>query len=245
MATKTEIFAIINLVKRLPNSPITGNPEQVKQALEETVNLFHAVLEDLPSDMLKAATVQYCSEGNPFFPTPGVLRDKAMDLQMLALGIPTPAEAWGMVLTAVKHVQSVTCEEGARLRTIAAGTDAANGYWRKLADYGRHIEECEFCELGGFREDYTHTAVAETVRLLGGRDVILTDNPVSDRKQFIDAYRDVIARERMKMSMTPKVAEYIENNRPLLADDRRAALDTGEGKYLAAQSRELANRMTK
>ncbi len=65
----------------------------------------------------------------------------------------------------------------------------------------------------------------------GGRDVILTDNPVSDRKQFIDAYREVIARERMKMGMTPTVARFVEDNRPLL-DDRRAAFETGEKKLL-------------
>src|SRR5688572_11055943 len=111
---RSEVLEIVNRIKYLPNSPITN-----KEILEEMVDTFYLLLEDLPADMVKAATVQYLSEGNPFFPSnPGVLRDKAMELQMLAMGIPSPAEAWGMVLTAVKYFQSVTCEEGARLRMI-------------------------------------------------------------------------------------------------------------------------------
>src|SRR5690349_9083007 len=92
---KPETLAILDLIKRLPNSPIVD-----KESGEETLTLYHAVLGDLPADMAKAATIQYLSEGNPFFPTPGVLRDKAMDLQLLAAGLPTAGEAWGMVLAA-------------------------------------------------------------------------------------------------------------------------------------------------
>src|SRR5688572_8248920 len=44
MPNRNEIIEIVNLLKRLPNSPITGaSPEQVKQALNETVMLFQAV----------------------------------------------------------------------------------------------------------------------------------------------------------------------------------------------------------
>jgi hypothetical protein len=210
MATKAEVLDVVLLMKRLPNSPVTD-----KQSLDETVALFLAVLGDLPVDMVKAATIQYCSEGNPFFPTPGVLRDKAMELQLLALGIPSPAEAWGMVLTAYKYFEMRLCDEGHRTREAAANAKGEE-YNRALRDYSMHMDRCESCDLGGYREAYDHPAVAETVKLLGGRDVILTDNPVADRARFIEAYREVIARERMKMAMTPKVAEFVENNRPLL-----------------------------
>lgn len=207
---KSDTLEIVNLIKRLPNSPIAD-----RDSLNETVNLFHAVLGDLPADMAKAATIQYLSEGNPFFPTPGVLRDKAMELQMLAAGLPTAGEAWGMVLAGNRPADPVFCDEGARLRESA--NDPAT-YWSALKDYSLHVDNCEQCDLGGYRENYGHPAVAETVKMLGGRDAILTDNPAADRARFLEAYREVIAREKMKMGMTPRVAEFVENNRPLLVD---------------------------
>jgi hypothetical protein len=216
---KPDTLEIVNLIKRLPNSPITD-----RDSLNETVNLFFAVLGDLPADMAKAATIQYLSEGNPFFPMPGVLRDKAMELQMLAAGLPTAGEAWGMVLTANRPANPVFCDEGARLR------DAVNNaatYWSSLKEYSKHVDECETCDLGGYRENYRHAAVAETVKLLGGRDAILTDNPAADRARFLEAYREVTAREKMKMGMTPRVAEFVESSRP--------ALVSGELKQLSAR----------
>lgn len=224
MANKPEIMEIVNLLKRLPNSPITD-----RESLDETVKLFLAVLEDLPADMVKAATVQYLSEGNPFFPSnPGVLRDKAMELQMLAMGIPSPAEAWGKVLTARKYKPAVFCETGVKLRMKADGGDVTgNQYWGAVMAYTDHVEDCSECDNGGFHEDYGSPAVAETVRLLGGRDVILTDNPVADRARFIEAYKEIVAKERMKMGMTPTVARFVEDNRPLL-NDRRSAFETNE-----------------
>jgi hypothetical protein len=229
MATKQEVFATVNLFKRLPNSPITADPN----SLTETVDLFHAVLEDLPAEMVKAATVQYLSEGNPFFPTPGTLREKAMDLQLLAMGIPTPAEAWGMVLNGLEMSHARFCEEGARLRD--ACNNAAD-YMGALIASKRHDKDCSICDYGGFREDYKHPAVTETVRLLGGRDVILTDNPTADRARFIDAYREIVAKEKMKMGMTPTVARFVE--------DKRQALDTGEQKYIDSQIKTLTEKVS-
>lgn len=234
MATKPEIIEIVNLLKRLPNSPITD-----VVSLNETVTLFLAVLEDLPADMVRAATVQYLSEGNPFFPSnPGVLRDKAMDLQMLAMGIPSPSEAWGMVLSANKPTPHVWCETGAALRDACMSGES---YGATLAASKRHDKECGICgngiseevnDYGGFKDVYAHPAVAEAVRLLGGRDAIMTDNPSADRARFQDGYREVIAKERMKMGMTPTVARYVEDNQALLLEDRRSAFDTGEKKLL-------------
>jgi len=238
MATHFEITEVVNLIKRLPNSPITD-----KIGLDETVRLFLAVLGDLPAETIKTATIQYLSEGNPFFPTPGAIRDKAMELQMLALGIPTPAEAWGMVLTARQYVEPVFCAEGWRSRST--GDKANEEYWKVVKESRKHDDECTSCRPGGFQEIYGHNAVAETVRLLGGRDIILTDNPVADRARFIEAYREVVARERMKMAMTPRVSQFIEQSQHLLEDDQRAALDTGESAELSKQMKRLTARLEK
>jgi hypothetical protein len=208
MATHSEILEVINLVKDLPGSPIKD-----KESMDNLMNLYTAVLEDLPVEMVRTATVQYCSEGNPFFPMPGVIRDKAMELQLLALGIPTPAEAWGMVLHARQYIPGTFCEAGAALRRDVEGNPA--DYWQALNDYGDHMNACTVCDKGGFQDVYGHAAVEETVKLLGGRDVVLTENEVADRARFIEAYKEIVKRERMRLAMLPSVAAYIETVKPV------------------------------
>jgi len=186
----------------LPNSPITD------RNVEKVIDTFEMILSDLPAETVEAATRQYLSTGI-FFPTPGHIREIAMDLQMLAIGVPTPTEAWGMVMTGLKAVESVFCTDGASLRD----TYISNQTPENLSQYSRHVDSCHICLLGGFQEVYAHPAVTETVRLLGGRDIILTDNATSDRARFVDAYREVVARERMKTAMLPEVKQYVDTTK--------------------------------
>ncbi len=231
---KIEVAEIVKLFKHLPNSPVVD-----KESLDETVNLFFLILEDLPREMVRASAVQYLSENNPFFPTPGIIRDKAMELQLLAAGIPTAAEAWGMVLGAQQYTEPRFCEQGWKLRE-AVGEKVGKDYWDALKASSDHDKNCSVCDSGGFREQYRHPAVKETVRLLGGRDVLMTDNPAADRARFIEAYREVVTRERMKMAMSPRVAQFVEDSRPLLMDDRRSAFETDEGRQIQEQYQRLA-----
>ena len=205
MTSRIEIAKLILSMKFYPNSPITD------KSVETVIDSFDDTLSDLPFEAVEAAVKQYKST-ETFFPTPGKLREIAMDLQMLAMGVPSPAEAWGMVLTGEKHVPSVWCEDGARLRK-----EASNSYENQPA-YNRHMNDCDICCLGGFREVYNHPVVAETVRVLGGRDIIITDNPTADRARFIDAYREIVARERRKAAMVPDVKAYLVETKHNLMD---------------------------
>ncbi len=200
MANRTQITRAILTMQYLPNSPIT------ERNVESVVDTFEMVLSDLPAETVEAATRQYLST-ETFFPTPGRLREIAMDLQMLAIGLPTPAEAWGMVLSANKYTEKVLCQIGYDLYTACANS---SNYNENLRAYSMHMDECTTCVMGGYKEDYGHPSVAETVRLLGGRDIILTDNPTADRARFIEAYREVVARERTKTAMLPAVKNYVE-----------------------------------
>jgi hypothetical protein len=201
MADRIQITRAVLTMQYLPNSPIT------ERNVESVVDTFEMVLSDLPAETVEAATRQYLST-EIFFPTPGRLREIAMDLQMLAIGLPTPAEAWGMVLSANKYSEKVLCQTGFDLYTAAC--NARETYQADLLTYSKHLKDCTVCVEGGYHEDYGHPSVAETVRLLGGRDIILTDNPTADRARFIEAYREVVARERTKTAMLPKVKQYIE-----------------------------------
>ena len=212
MTTIIEISRLILPMKYYPNSPITDiNVEVVIGSFFETLN-------DLSFETVEAAVRQYQST-ETFFPTPGKLREIAMDLQMLAMGVPTASEAWGMVLTAEKHVPSVWCEVGAELRNRAF-----EGYAQA---YNAHMDGCMFCVPGGFREVYAHPAVEETVKILGGRDIIITDNPTADRARFIDAYREIVARERRKAAMTPEVKAYVTETRQNLLENKMKQLTQG------------------
>jgi hypothetical protein len=72
------------------------------------------------------------------------------------------------------------------------------------------MKACSVCTEGGYRELYASPAVAECVKMLGGRDMLLTDNPTADRARFIEAYREIVARERKKAGMLPQVRAYID-----------------------------------
>lgn len=220
MASRLDISKLILSMKYYPNSPINDS------SVQTVIDSFEDTLSDLPVETVEAAVKQYKSS-ETFFPTPGRLRELAMDLQMLAMGVPTPAEAWGMMLTAVRHVPSVWCEIGADLRQLAMGLSGG-----KDQEYYRHMDICDICKPGGLREVYTHPVVAETVKILGGRDVIITDNPTADRARFIDAYREIVARERRKAAMLPDVKAYIE-------EKRTTALEAG------SQIKQLTKGMTK
>lgn len=197
MTTRIEISKLILSMRYYPNSPITDI------SVQAVIDSFEDTLSDLPFETVEAAVRQYKSS-ETFFPTPGKLREIAMDLQMLAMGVPTPTEAWGMVLTAEKHVPSVWCEQGAELRELSMGLGAG-----KAQEYYGHMDKCEICKPGGLREVYDSPVVGATVAALGGRDVIITDNPTADRARFIDAYREIVARERRKAAMLPDVKAYV------------------------------------
>ena len=217
MTTIIEISRLILPMKYYPNSPITDiNVEVVIGSFFETLN-------DLSFETVEAAVRQYQST-ETFFPTPGKLREIAMDLQMLAMGVPTASEAWGMVLTAEKHVPSVWCEVGAELRSLCL-----ESYSTHSSKYNIHMRDCEICKngQGGLREVYAHPAVEETVKILGGRDIIITDNPTADRARFIDAYREIVARERRKAAMTPEVKAYVTETRQNLLENKMKQLTQG------------------
>lgn len=202
MANRDDILAVVGMMRYLPNNP-AARDDSAAGPLEDR---FFMVLSDLPVEVLRAAAVQHLAEAT-FFPTPGQLRERAMDLQLLALGIPQPAEAWAQVLKAPRYVPMALCELGAELRRSAEKQGL--GYFKAVAEYSKHLAECTVCTEGGYRETYPSPAVAECVRLLGGRDALMTDNPAADRARFIEAYREIVGRERMKAGMLPQVKEFL------------------------------------
>jgi len=244
MATKEEVNTVLSALVNLPNCNI--NADNRGMVLEA----FYMVLKDLEFTHLKTAAVQYLSTGT-FFPTPGNLRQTALDLILSASGIPTAPEAWGDVQDAKKHIDPAYCKTGWDLREAALdANEKHNGGAYNLALEGirKHERDCTECQPGCTKEVYAHPVIEETVRRLGGRDALITDNPAADRARFIDAYREIVERERKEVSRIPEVAQFIDARRAELAEDmtkrlgdamrpaRQRAISRGDFKSPSAMS---------
>lgn len=212
MATRDQIKTILDLLSTLPNCPITS-----KETAELVMKTYVAALSDVPNEYLQAAYLQYISGDNPFFPSnPGTLREIAFDLEMIAQGVPTAAQAWAMVLRGPSRVDARLCKTGFDLRQSCETPDV-DKYWDAVWDYKKHLETCDSCSPTSKEGSYGSKVVDEVVRLMGGRDVIFTDNATADRARFLQSYNELVARERDAMQMVPQVRAFVESeNRPML-----------------------------
>ncbi|HPO87411.1 MAG TPA: hypothetical protein PLN86_16335 [Candidatus Hydrogenedentes bacterium] len=212
MATRDQIKAILNLLATLPNCPITS-----KDTADIVTNMYVVALSDVPNEYLQAAYLQYISSNNPFFPSnPGTLREIAYDLEMTAQNIPTASQAWAMLLRGPERIVARFCDKGLELRE-AVENAAAGTYWNAVHEYGKHVDNCDKCIPSSRDGSYGSDVVDVVVRMMGGRDVIFTDNAAADRARFILAYNELVINERRKMQMVPEVREFIDSeNRPAL-----------------------------
>jgi hypothetical protein len=210
MATRRLIGEILNEMRYMANSPING------KTASSLADLYASDLSDIPDDILVMAVRHYRTT-ETFFPQIGALRQKALELMVDALDIPTATEAWGYVLGAIKNVPAINCETGAALHGAISGK-IGNEYWDTLNAYDTHVTGCAFCCASKTIEDYHHRTVTETVRLLGGRAMLLTDNSVADRARFIQAYNEIVEREKKRAIMHGDVRDFVEKTRTKLLD---------------------------
>lgn len=184
----------------------------------KTAEAYYGHLSDLSVGLLKAA-VDYCIEENSaFFPSIDAIRKAAKTLIGLSLGIPSPAEAWAIVQTAKNFVGAVYCEESLRMRT-GLQKYVGGEYLLHIREWAIHCDTCEKCKDAHDEYTYGHPVVANTVRQLGGWDVIHTDNPTADRARWIEAYREIVERELRMATLSPAVKGFIGDSREKLLVD--------------------------
>lgn len=209
MATKSEVDMAISTMAFLPNSPLAGASKDIISGIMQT---FYMQLKDFSNSTLQAAVLHYTS-ANKFFPAPGDLREAAMELMLIAQDVPSPAEAWAMVVDAKEVMEKVRCDDAVRIMNdmdIANGANDGSGYLAALTEYKEHFRKCDLCTDGKSEFKYQHPVVTEAVRLMGGREAIFTDNNTADRARFTDAYKELIAREKRKNNMLPEVRGYVK-----------------------------------
>ena len=203
MATQQEINTLLELLSTLPNCPITTT-----ETRDLVRSMYFAALGDIPFQWLQAAYLQYIGQDKPFFPAnPGTLREIAFDLEMTAQGVPTASQAWAMVLRGPQMIEARICETNAAMRETLDPT--ARDYFLRLGDLDKHERGCDVCMPTSKSGSYGSKIVDEVVKMMGGRDVIFTDNATADRARFLDAYREMVLIERKRLQMHPKVAELI------------------------------------
>lgn len=220
MATKEEVVKVIETMAHMPNTPLRGTSKD-----DKILHDFYLSLKDVDIETLFAAVIQYKRE-EKFFPTSSGILDKVFDLQMIASGFPTPTEAWGMVLEGKKNLRAVYCEIATQLGgelEKAIGPD----YWRLHRIYSDHRDTCAECANPSENEHYNHPVVSEVVRLLGGRNAILTDNPMADRARFIDGFKEIMGREKKKLIMHPETKVFIERKQESLVSGEVKKLSEG------------------
>lgn len=61
---------------------------------EQAIVLYTRILDDIPEDALEAAAMDLCSRNDPFYPTSGQWRQRALDIMLSKAGLPLAIEAW-------------------------------------------------------------------------------------------------------------------------------------------------------
>ena len=209
MATQQEINTLLELLSTLPNCPITTT-----ETRDLVRSMYFAALGDIPFQWLQAAYLQYIGQDKPFFPAnPGTLREIAFDLEMTAQGVPTASQAWAMLMTARFATSTKKCDSAQSLLDDYESAmkrhdgNSANSIFKQ---YDKHVDTCPVCVWNAKGVYiYDHPVVTEVIRLMGGLDTIFTNNPSSDRARFLESYKELVALERRKLQMHPKVAELI------------------------------------
>ncbi len=229
MTTRNQIAALLLRIGHLPNNPFN----LASTDADSVIDSYTETLGDISTDLLEAAMQAYKSVAT-FYPTPGDLRNKSMELQMLAIGIPTAAEAWGMFLNSErKPTMPIRCEQAIQLQEAMEGK--SNGvYWDILYQYSAHLDICSTCKMKPAQYEYKHQIVKHVVELIGGRDYIQTDNPAADRARFYQGYQDVIDREKTIAVLTPQVQDFLQ-------DLSRKALEQSEpGRFITELTKKVS-----
>ena len=94
MASQIEVAQIMAVIgSAYPNFTVT----------KETVQVYFDLLNDLPVDLLRAATLKCCGEaGRKFAPSVGEIRGASAELMARAGGVPSTLEAWNEVSNKTK-----------------------------------------------------------------------------------------------------------------------------------------------
>jgi len=180
---------------------------------ENTIKVWAVYLSDLPGDLLMMAVRKFISSATHAFP-PSIpeIRQMATQIKVEITNIPSAYEAWDDLLRA---------GNGWRYETGVNDDDGST--WVEKHTY-----------------QFRHPLVEEVARRFGWPKRFPSgDDDMADRAHFFKAYDAALNKLTRAETQLPIVTAYVDQEKQLLKDDRRAALDTGERKQIAALTRRM------
>jgi hypothetical protein len=179
MASQIEVAQVMAVIgSAYPNFAVT----------KETVQVYYDLLNDLPVDLLRAATLKCCGEaGRKFAPSVGEIRGASAELMARSGGVPSTLEAWNEVCNAPKsgEYKRLTDEQD------------ENGSWI--------IEVTPF--------SWSHPLVGKVAVMLGFPNFPNPENESVDRAHFFKQYEAELQRYSSDTVELPQVTQYIETRR--------------------------------
>jgi hypothetical protein len=172
---------------------------------ERMCGVYFDVLHDIPIELLQTASRQ-CLATLKWFPKPAEIREQALQLVMISLGIPNANDAWAEVTRRMQNTFSVR-RVGDRVQVTIAGMyeEAPGGYLTQRQPTA---------------EDWSTPIIQKAIDGIGGwRTLRASENPIADRAQFLRAYERYSMRQMQAARMLPETREAIlrwrENGGPL------------------------------
>lgn len=154
---------------------------------EMTVEVYFQTLKDIPTEMLKAATMQAISEpGRKFAPSVGEIRGTVAEIVRRSSGVPSSYEAWKEVLDQAR----ITGHSGKPVFSHPLVSKIVQVFgWRQLclsenqvADRARFIEAYEQLSLHDLAEMMTLPVVKNYIENKAGNEIRLLLNKLGDNK---------------------------------------------------------------
>lgn len=186
---------------------------------DDTVKVWAVYLADLPNELLMTAIRKFISSASHAFP-PSIpeIRQMATQVKAEITDMPSAYEAWDDLLRAGNgwHYETgINEDDGTR--------------WLEKHPY-----------------QFRHPLVETVARRFGWPGRFPSgDDDMGDRAHFFKAYESAMNKVTRAETQLPSVTAYIDQEKMLIEDDCRAALDTGESKFIAEQTRQLVNGMRK
>ncbi len=163
MTSKNDILKLMKiLTATYPGYPVS----------EETVNIYFAVLEDIPYDVLKTAALDHISR-SPWFPKVSELRKAAVDIALDSRRSPSAYDAWGELERAIRRWgrdRKPDFDNPILERTVAAlGWRNLCMSTNQIADRARFIEAYNIYRQRQVDDVVTIPQVRELAGKLGGK----------------------------------------------------------------------------
>jgi hypothetical protein len=160
-----------------------------------TCAIYYDVLHDIPLDLLQSAARE-CVATLKWFPKAAEIREQALQLVMIALGIPTANDAWAEVTRRMQN--------SFRVRQVDGKVAVAITGMYEQAPAGHLVRRSPNAE------DWSTPIIQKAIDGIGGWAALQrSDNPIADRSQFIRAYERYSMRQMQVARMLPATKQAI------------------------------------